>query len=224
MTNFEFAEKLTNVLNFKTLYVNGCFGAPLNTRNKTRYTKNNSFNSRADRTKKIMASMQDTFGFDCVCLIKGVLWGWTGDVNATYGGAKYSSNGVSDVNEKTMYEKHCTEHSTDFTKIMPGEFLYTNGHCGVYIGDGKAIECTYNWDDGVQVTEVWNIRKSSGKGRTWLAHGKLNYIEYLDMSTAKDDAEVIVILKKAPTDAEENSIKAELVNLGYEVRIVTEGG
>ena len=32
------------------------------------------------------------YGFDCVCLIKGVLWGWSGNAAKPYGGAAYASN------------------------------------------------------------------------------------------------------------------------------------
>ena len=56
--------------------------------NKKRYTTNHSYNKAAARVKMINAASEDTFGFDCVCLIKGILWGWDGDKNATYGGAK----------------------------------------------------------------------------------------------------------------------------------------
>ena len=83
--------------NDKTLYVMGCFGAPLTTANKKRYTTNHSYNKAAARLKMINAASEDTFGFDCVCLIKGILWGWCGDKSKTYGGAKYASNGVPDI-------------------------------------------------------------------------------------------------------------------------------
>ena len=80
MTASEFVEKIKDVaMNHKTLYIMGCFGAPMNNTNKTRYCNNYSFNKQADRTKKIKESSADTFGFDCVCLIKGVLWGWYRD-------------------------------------------------------------------------------------------------------------------------------------------------
>ena len=82
---------------FKTLYVMGCFGAPMNSKNKERYCRNHSYNRQTERTVKIKAATADTFGFDCVCLIKGVLWGWRGDKNAIYGGATYASNGVPDI-------------------------------------------------------------------------------------------------------------------------------
>lgn len=44
MNNIEFVDKLKDVLKHKTLYVMGCFGAPLTTANKKRYSSNNSYN------------------------------------------------------------------------------------------------------------------------------------------------------------------------------------
>ena len=91
--------------NYKTLYVMGCFGAPMTAANKKRYTTNHSYNKAAARVKMINAASEDTFGFDCVCLIKGILWGWNGDKNATYGGAKYASNNVPDLGADIMIKK-----------------------------------------------------------------------------------------------------------------------
>ena len=73
--------------NHKTLYVMGCFGAPMSDGNKARYTQNHSYNKKSARTKLINAASEDTFGFDCVNLIKGLLWGFAGDSAKTYGGA-----------------------------------------------------------------------------------------------------------------------------------------
>ncbi len=79
----EFVDKLVNIArNYKTLYVMGCFGAPMTEANKRRYTQNHPYNKQAARTAMINAASADTFGFDCVCLIKGVLWGWNGDATA----------------------------------------------------------------------------------------------------------------------------------------------
>ena len=52
------------VQNYKTLYVNGCFGAPMTIANKLRYSTKNDFNR--GRTKMINSASSDTFGFDCV--------------------------------------------------------------------------------------------------------------------------------------------------------------
>ena len=176
------------VQNYKTLYVLGCFGAPMNAKNKSRYCKNKSYNQQAGRANKIQAASSDTFGFDCVCLIKGLLWGWDGDTSKTYGGASYNSNNVTDISADQMIKK-CKEVSTDFTNIVPGEAVWIEGHIGVYIGDGLAIECTPKWKDGVQITAVHNIGKKSGyNGRKWTKHGKLPYVTYETPVAPKEPA------------------------------------
>ena len=175
----EFITKLKDVAdNYKTLYVMGCFGSPMNSKNKTRYCNNHTYNKQAKRTQFIQAATADTFGFDCVCLIKAILWGWSGDKSKTYGGAKYASNGVPDINADVMIKK-CDDISTDFSNLVPGEAVWTTGHIGVYIGNGLAIECTPAWKNNVQITAVKNMGTKSGyNARTWKKHGKLPYIEY----------------------------------------------
>ena len=49
-TGKELAAAVLDVANnYKTLYVMGCFGAPMTAANKTRYCKNNPYNTAADR-------------------------------------------------------------------------------------------------------------------------------------------------------------------------------
>jgi len=180
MKNTEYVEKLIQITTLKTLYVMGAFGAPLNAKNKTRYKNNNVYNRQPGRQAKIDAATADTFAFDCVgYAVKSVLWGFTGDPSKVYGGAKYKSNGVPDSNV-TGFLKKCTDVSDDFSdlsKLIPGEYLYMKDHCGVYIGDGLAVECSPAWKDGVQITAV-NHKRDGYHTRTWLKHGKLPYIEY----------------------------------------------
>lgn len=177
----EFVEKLKDVANnYKTLYVMGCFGAPMTAANKKRYIEvgHHDYNNRADRIKHINAASSDTFGFDCVNLIKGVMWGWCGDKTKTYGGAKYKTNGVPDVNANTMITL-CSGVTTDFSNIEVGEAVWCKGHIGVYIGDGLAVESTPAWKNKVQITAVKNIGTKSGyNARQWTKHGKLPFIEY----------------------------------------------
>ncbi len=173
----EFVKKLVDIAkNYKTLYVMGCFGAPMTSANKARYCNNHKYNTQASRTKFIKAASADTFGFDCVCLIKGVLWGWCGDKKKTYGGAKYAVNGVPDIGADTMITK-CSDISTNFDEIEVGEAVWTNGHIGIYIGDGLAVECTPAWKNCVQITAC-NCKKTGYNTRNWKKHGKLPYIEY----------------------------------------------
>ena len=178
MTNKELAAKLIDIAkNYKTLYVHGCFGAPMTDKNKKRYTQNTDYNRQPARTAKINAASADTFGFDCVCLIKGVLWGWCGDKTRVYGGASYATNGVPDIGADSMI-KVCKDVSTDFSKIEVGEAVWMEGHIGVYVGNGLAVECTPKWEDKVQITAC-NRSVSGYNRRNWTKHGKLPYITYV---------------------------------------------
>lgn len=173
------SKALSIAKNRKTLYVMGCFGAPMTAANKKRYTTNHSYNKAAARVKMINAASADTFGFDCVCLIKGILWGWNGDQNKTYGGAVYASNGVPDIGADQMITKCPDASTTSWASMEPGEVVWTTGHIGIYIGDGLAVECTPKWDNCVQVTAVANIGSKSGyNARTWKKHGHIPYVEY----------------------------------------------
>jgi hypothetical protein len=94
----ELAKRCEDVAkNYKTLYILGCFGAPMSARNKDRYSSNLAYNRQTVRTVKIKAATSNTFGFDCVNLIKALLWGWEGDASEVYGGAIYKANNVPDI-------------------------------------------------------------------------------------------------------------------------------
>lgn len=189
-TAAQLAERCLDVAqNYKTLYVMGCFGAPLTAANKKRYTQNHSYNKQAARTKMINAASADTFGFDCVCLIKGLLWGWCGDKSKTYGGTSYASNGVPDLGADTMITKCKDVSTTGWANMEVGEALWVKGHIGVYIGNGLAVECTPAWKNQVQVTAVGNIGAKSGYNtRTWTKHGKLPYVTYTGESISTPSA------------------------------------
>lgn len=179
MTGKELAEKVKKIAqNNDTLYVSGGFGAPLNRTNKDRYMNNNDYNRQPARRARINAATDRTFAFDCIGLVKGVLWGFNSDAMKVYGGAVYKNNGVPDVNQEGMINK-CYDVSGDFTNVPLGAFLYLPGHCGVYIGDGLAVECTPIWKDGVQITAVSNMGKKTGyNARKWTSWGKLPYVTY----------------------------------------------
>lgn len=201
MTSTKFVEKVVDIAkNYKTLYVMGCFGAPLNGSNVTRYQNNHSYNKQAERKSLIKSvANKNYFGFDCVCLIKGVLWGWNGDLSKTYGGATYASNNVPDIGADGMINK-CSGVSTDFSKIEVGEAVWMSGHIGVYIGDGLAVECTPRWTSDVQITAVGNIGKKSGYNtRTWTKHGKLPYISYDSKAATKPETTKTETSKPAST-------------------------
>lgn len=190
MKSSEFIDKLVDAAeNHKTLYVMGCFGAPMNGGNVERYINHHSYNKQVARAAMIRAAAnKNIFGFDCVNLIKGILWGWTGDVSKTYGGATYVTKGVPDINADGMMLK-CTGLSTNFAGIVPGEAVGLPGHIGVYIGGGKVVECTPSFKNNVQITACLNVGAISGmSGRKWKNHGKLPYITYDSAEPPTDGA------------------------------------
>lgn len=175
-TGKELAAACKQATKYKTLYVMGCFGAPMNERNQARYIRSYAYNSQSDRAEKILAATDDTFGFDCVCLIKGLLWGWSGDADQVYGGAAYKSNGVPDIGTEAIITA-CSHVSEDFSQLREGELLWMPGHVGIYIGDGLAVESTPIWADGVQITAC-NADKQGYPRRDWKKHGRLPYVSY----------------------------------------------
>lgn len=201
----EFIAKLQSIVkNQKTLYVMGCFGAPLTGANVPRYCTNHSYNKQAARTQMIKSAGNQNppvFGFDCVNLIKGVLWGWNGNAGKTYGGAVYGSNGVPDIGADSMITK-CSGVSTDFRKITPGEAVWLPGHIGVYIGSGQVIECSPAFKNCVQVTACLNIGTVPGmSGRRWQKHGKLPYIMYDTADKPAGAAQTSGTVSNAPASA-----------------------
>ena len=171
-----FIAQLKLAASVKTLYIKGCFGAPMNDSNKKRYSNNCSYNR--NRASMINKCTPDTFGFDCVCLIKGILWGWNADKSKQYGGASYGANGVPDCSEAALINS-CPDKSTDFTRIQPGEVVWMSGHVGVYIGEGQVIECSPSWENGVQYTWLGNLSQyRKGHYRVWTKHGHMPYVDY----------------------------------------------
>ena len=88
------------------------------------------------------------FMMDCVVSIKGVLWGFQANPNIPHGGAVYGSNGVADFTPDGGLN-YCTDVSTDFSSLVPGEYLCMfetpEDHAGIYLGNGKVFECTCGW-------------------------------------------------------------------------------
>lgn len=171
MNNKEFASEAVDVCSFKTLYVKGGFGQPLNNTNKKKLLEQYPYNQNI--SEDILNASDDTFAFDCCGMVKSIIWGFNGNKKLRYGGAKYKSNGMDDLNEKGILNI-CSDLSDDFSLILEGEFLYMSGHCGIYIGNNLVAESSPKWKNGAQITDI--------KLRKWKCHGKLPMIDYTGTS------------------------------------------
>ena len=168
MLNTQFVECAEYICNeLKTLYVKGGFGIVLTDKGKKRVIDAYDYNKKKE--KIILAADNDTFAFDCCGLVKGIIWGFNGDKTKVYGGAKYETNGLDDLNEKGLLNI-CNDLSDDFTKLCPGELLYMPGHCGIFIGDERVIESSPSGSNGVQCNNI--------SDKKWRVHAKLPMIEY----------------------------------------------
>ena len=217
----KFAEKLHNIAtNYKTVYIKGGFGAVITKPTLDLYAKIYPSWYTSSKMKSLLAlAGSGTFGFDCSGVIKAVLWGWSGDASKTYGGAGYASNDIPDINDQGMIDV-CTNVSDDFSKIEVGELLWRQGHVGVYIGDGLAVECTNQTGlrDGVQITAVLNIEdKDDYNGRRWKKHGKLPWIDYeVEKKSEKNIVNIeLDLLQRGAKGEQVKTLQRLLLALGY---------
>ena len=170
MTAKEYVEKLMHIVSLETEYNN-------------KYPKNLGYYNSNGK-----------FSWDCWNLTpKTMIWGWEEKREVGYYCPNKPKYGLGDWGGSYILSC-CTEVSSDFSKLTPGEYLLTpkGDHAGAYIGeyiiDGKCInviECTeswktkkvtysyvsstglrYHWKDGAQAPTRW------GK------HGKLPWIDY----------------------------------------------
>lgn len=191
---YQLVSKLNEIVeDYNTMYVYGAVGQHLTASlisDRAKAYPSFYTSTKLKEYENAIASGKYIWGFDCVNVIKSVLWGWNGDKNKTLGGATYGSNGVSDVNANGCISicKNVKSYFGSNDNVNPwndielGEAVWTDGHIGVYVGEGLVIECTPKWDNCVQITGLGNKpfdKTYNNKKRTWKKHGKLPWITYL---------------------------------------------
>lgn len=136
-----------------------------------------------------------SFSFDCLNMIKALLWNWQENRSVGYYCYKPGANGVEDVTENGLFAL-TYDQSTDFSfgavaicelLIAPG-----NDHVGIFVGEFEdrngnlcnVVECTTTWNER-RVIGSWvdenGIRYGSQGGPQsycWAKHGKLPQIDY----------------------------------------------
>ena len=209
---------------YKTIYMYACYGFQVTDatiRSKAAQNLNGWYTpANISKLEAVANQSPPVWGFDCVNLIKGVLWGWDGDVSKLHGGAVYASNGIPDTNADGMI-KRCRNVSADFSAVEVGEAVWMPGHIGVYIGDGLCVECTPRWTDGVQITAVLNIGRQDGfNARRWEKHGKIPHVDYSDVAEDDETPEYALgsrNLKRGCVGEDVRELQRALQTLGYDI-------
>lgn len=183
MNSQEFIRKLKAIVQQRTIYMWGTFGAPVTESLIAGKTRQYPAWYSASKQRELRALIgRGYFAFDCIGLIKAILWGWNGSNKTAHGGAVYQSNGMRDVTADT-YIRQCKNVSSNFGTIEAGEVVWLPGHIGVYIGDGEVIEATPSWANGVQITKL--------SARRWQRHGYMPQVEY----TKEQSLEAIEVME-----------------------------
>ena len=120
-----------------------------------------------------------SWNMDCVCMIKGIVWGFNFNKSAAHGGAVINKSICPDVNADGLI-KICKNVSTDFNNIEYGEVVHMAGHVGVYIGNGQVVESTA-WYGKTIISNIGKDGKRTKDGNVggyWQNHGKLPCVDY----------------------------------------------
>ena len=171
MTDADLKQRILDICSKETCYLYGGIGqtltlSVLNAKAKqlpSWYTE-----KRISALKALINSGTKYTGFDCVGVIKSILWGY-----GTDSGMKYASNTVPDTSANGFINC-CEDVSTDMTNIKPMEVIWFSGHVGLYLykkdGVDYCVECAPS------INKV-GITKMSYQGK-WCKHGKMPWITY----------------------------------------------
>ena len=117
---------------------------------------------------------QGVRAFDCIGIIKAYVWG------------DYSQDNTSRRTDDTnYYTRDLLHHDTVYGPLrelpeVPGIVLWRKGHVGIYLGDGKVIECTQEYYPKSGESKVGGIIISDLKDRGWAYWVEYPGILYLD--------------------------------------------
>ena len=161
-------------------YVSGGYGQPLTSaflagKQNKKWFKDKSKQDPSKTNWEYLSQFADQGWYctDCVCLLKGVLWGFRGDGTEGVVG----SNGVKDSTDAEFYNmcynKIDISGGKNRNKLKPGMILHLNGHVGtVYKVNGsdiKVIESSPSLD-GTKVSSI--------DYQAWTGAGYSPYIIY----------------------------------------------
>ena len=115
---------------------------------------------------------------DCVGLVKGYCW-----FDPEAQSISYAVNGMPDIATEQMIEWCDEKGSISTMPEIPGLLLWMDGHVGIYIGDGYAIEA---------MGTRYGVVKTQVEGRGWQKWGKIPCIEYIEEAEETEPSEAAV--------------------------------
>ncbi len=158
---------------------------------------------------------------DCVGLIKGYSWtdGGRGVIESIGTdrefASKYGGNGCPDKSANGMFtyakSKGCDWGTMDSLPELPGVALRSDGHVGVYIGGGYAVE-ERGFNYGCVKTRV--------SSRNWTHWYKLPFIDYGEGAVNVPATEYTLgsrLLKKGMEGSDVKALQELLLQLGYDL-------
>ena len=108
---------------------------------------------------------------DCVGLIKG--YGWYDNKS---GKITVGSNGMADVGANGMFENAKVKGTIDTIPEVPGLAVWSDGHIGIYIGNGEVIEA---------MNTLRGVTRTKLAGREWTHWLQIPYISYVEEKEKK---------------------------------------
>lgn len=160
------------------------------TKNPTRYD---------NKTDRWAGWVNGAWLFDCCRLLKAVFWGFCFNKSKKHGGAIYKC-GYPDYTCKEMID-HCYDRGPIHgATLVPGELLYMPNHVGLYIGDGRVIECS---------PKLRGVKETPITFQPWTEHGKLTILKYPSVNPrpAKPSAGLALELTQEPLYASSSKEK-----------------
>lgn len=189
-----------NVQKLPTKYMWGTYGNKITESLISAKKKQYPNNYSSSRVNALKTKIGSTYGCDCSGLIKWFLM--------TNGGKSYTPKYRSayDLGTTGLYNKAPEKGKINTLPEIPGLAVYKKGHVGIYIGNGKVIECTLSSrGDGV----VYSDLKDYG----WTHWLKIPNITYVESKKSTNEVAKEVILGKWGNGAER---RKRLTAAGYD--------
>lgn len=103
---------------------------------------------------------------DCVGFIKGYCW-----YDSETDSVNYATNGMPDIGADQMYRAAAEKGPISTMPEIPGLAVWHQGHIGIYIGNGYAIEA---------MGTRYGVVKTRVAARSWTHWLKIPYINYIE--------------------------------------------